>query len=208
MAIGQERSNTMVEATADTKQQKSALAKAFAEGSEKATGKTIACPECGVPNAVSRMTCEVCHAKLRVVGKQQDELRKKLFESNKRLKAALQTGDKALANKLKAAIAKDIGQSKGAYKVGPDGMAVEAKPVKKASPVKKEPKVLHNCPCCGQQVGGFFAMGHDGRVHGMLLKIGLGKLKKTEVPAAVQKMYEIWSKNKSLSMKEVAKQLK
>jgi hypothetical protein len=68
------------------------------------------------------------------------------------------------------------------------GTKVAAKP--KAPKAKREKKqvVLSACGCgCGAQVPGTFKMGHDAKLHSMLLKTERGQIKFSELPASVQK---------------------
>lgn len=180
--------------------------------SRLAEGKSIICPECGIPNPVSRMTCEICHARLRPKPPKEemkmDEMARELYGMNKKLKQAMTAGDQKLCAKIRAQIKAAAAKSEGIFKVGESGLATQAKSTASKTPkAPKAPKKVRNCPCCGKQVNGFFAMGHDGRVHGMLIKIGLGKIKINEAPKGVQAMFPIWNKDHSLSMKEVAGRL-
>lgn len=53
---------------------------------------------------------------------------------------------------------------------------------------EKKQVVLSACGCgCGAQVPGTFKMGHDAKLHSMLLKTGRGQMKYSELPASVQK---------------------
>jgi hypothetical protein len=59
----------------------------------------------------------------------------------------------------------------------PKGKAVAAAP--KAGRTPKPPRQLHPCLCgCGEQVGGRFRMGHDGRYYGWMKRIVGGKTPK------------------------------
>lgn len=200
----------------DTEEQKQALDKAWKEGSEKArvspTGNTITCPSCGIPNPTSRATCEICHERLRTQtttkkGGVMDEMARELYAMNKKLKQAMTAGDKKAIAKITGQIKAAVAKSGGVFKVAESGLATQAKSTSPKPQREKKPKVTRKCPCCGKDVGGFFAMGHDGRVHGMLLKIKLEKMKLSEAPKGVQAMYEIFKKNSTLSMKEIAQRL-
>lgn len=204
----------------DTPEQKEALAKAFETGSKeaKAEGKIRPCPECGIPNPFNRITCEICGERIDAYkqatkkgGGTMEEIKKDLFESNKRLKAARATGDTKLESNMVRRIKTVVAKSKGTFEVGPEGQAVQAKSTKadkpKATPRPKKVKATHICPCCGEETGGgsYYRMGHDGRTHGILLKLELGKVKKTEVKVAVLRIHDVWKKSdKKLSMKECA----
>lgn len=60
---------------------------------------------------------------------------------------------------------------------------------KKAAAPKREkaPKTVRKCACsCGTETTGFFAPGHDARMHGWIKKLETGKIEAKEVPAAVR----------------------
>ena len=205
----------------DTQEQKDALDKAFKAGVKEAKGKgtvlignTITCPSCGLPNPTIRVTCEICHARLRTMtkpkkgGKVMDETAKELYGMNKKLKQAMTANDEKLAQKVRGQIKAAVGKSGGVFKVGENGLATQAKSTTPRVKKERKPKVVRKCPCCGKEVGGFFAMGHDGRVHGMLIKLDLKQIKESEVTKAVLAMYQIWKRDKSQSMKTVAGKLK
>ena len=180
---------------------------------EKATtpevaGKTKACPECETLNPVSRMTCEVCGSKFYSKANVEKVMQQKLWESNKRLKNAIAAEDKKLAAKIGGLIKKDVAQSKGKFSTDKDGYAVQVKTtVAKEKKEKKEAQPTHTCPCCDQKTnpGSYFLAGHDGRSHGILLKIKLGKEKLEKQAKGIQKLYGAWNgSGGKLSMKEAA----
>lgn len=71
------------------------------------------------------------------------------------------------------------------------------------------PMTLNSCPCCGGECKGQFIAGHDGRVHGQLLKWSKGKMKKEEMTKRVQKMAQKWEESGyKMSMKELAMEVK
>ena len=174
--------------------------------------KQVVCPSCGLPNPKARATCEICHTRFKPKPKKEvkimDEMAKELYGMNKKLKQAMTAGDAKTIAKVKSQIKVAVAKSGGVFKVAESGLATQAKSTITPKPKKeKAPKVLRKCPCCGKDVGGFFAMGHDGRVHGMLLKLSLGKVKESEVPKAVVAMYQVWKRDKSQSMKSVAEKM-
>lgn len=73
-------------------------------------------------------------------------------------------------------------------------MAKKAAGTKKAAAAKKPaekrekaPKTVRKCACsCGTETTGFFAPGHDARMHGWIKKLESGKIEAKEVPAAVR----------------------
>lgn len=201
----------------DTQEQKDALEDAFKKGLKEAKGKdtilpgnVVECPSCGLPNPTIRVTCEICHAKLRTMtkpkkgGKVMDEMAKELYGMNKKLKQAVTAGDDKLAKKVMGQIKVAVAKSGGVFKVGEGGLATQAKSATPKVKKERKPKVIRKCPCCGKEVGGYFAMGHDGRVHGMLIKLDLKKIKESEVTKSVLAMYNIWKRDKGQSMKTVA----
>jgi hypothetical protein len=207
-----------------TPEQAAALEKAFKQGSEEAEAdggdKTRPCPECGIPNPVNRITCDVCGNRMDAYkqpkrgGGNMEELRKDLFESNKRLKTARTVGDTKLESNLLRKIKGFVAKSKGTFGVGKDGMAVQVKSTKeakpKAPPKPKKEAVKRNCPCCGEATknGSYFLMGHDGRTHSIILKLERAEIKPSQVKAVVIKMWEAWKKGgKKLSMKECAQKV-
>ena len=208
------------EAAEATPEQASALEKAFQQGAAEAKAdgtKTRPCPECGIPNPINRIMCEVCGFRMDAYkqpekrGGNMEELKKDLFESNKRLKAARAAEDPKLESNLLRKIKRFVAKSKGTFEVGPDGMAKQVKSTKadkpKAAPKPKKEKPTHICPDCGETTNGgsYYKMGHDGRVHGILLKLELKKIKTSEVKPAVLKIYEVWKRSgKKLTMKECA----
>jgi hypothetical protein len=179
--------------------------------------KGITCPECKYANPVKRMTCEICGTKLRTSQKEGEkmekekvaEMKKQLFEANKRLKDARKLQDPKAVKVCQMAVAKMVKGCSDVFGINEEGYAIQKKAdgvAKAAKPKKlKTPKI---CPCCnGETSGGFFIMGHDGRVHGQMLKVKNGKMKVGELAPMVQKMYAIWSKNTDLGMRAVAEQL-
>ena len=91
-----------------TPEQASVLEKVFQQeaAEAKADGtKTRPCPECGIPNSINRITCEVCGLRMDAYkqsekrGGNMEKLKKDLFESNKRLKAARAVEDPKLESK-------------------------------------------------------------------------------------------------------------
>ena len=183
------------------------------EEKKSTTGKEITCPECGIPNPIGRVTCEICHKQLREAterkgGSKMDEMAKELYGMNKKLKTAMAGDDQKLAAKVRGQIKAAVAKSGGIFKIGESGLATQAKStVPKAPKAPKVPKKMRKCPCCDGDTANYFAMGHDGRVHGILIKIGLGKLKLNEAPKGVQAMYPIWNKDKIQSMKSIAQKL-
>jgi hypothetical protein len=207
-----------------TPEQKAALQKAFDTGAAEAKAgdeKTRPCPECGIPNPINRITCEICGARVDAYkqptkkgGGTMDEIKKELFESNKRLRNARAAGDTKLESNMIRRIKSEVKKSKGMFEVGPDGLAIQVKSTKadkpKAPPRVKKEKPTHICPDCGEVTNGgsYFKMGHDGRTHGILIKLSLDKIKKNEVKSGVIKLYDVWIKSgKKLSMKECAQKV-
>lgn len=67
--------------------------------------------------------------------------------------------------------------------------AVRAPRVAGAAP---QPKATRACCCgCGEQVTGWFRMGHDARFHGWMKKIARGKMGANEIPATAAKLMTI-----------------
>lgn len=172
-------------------------------------GRGRECPECGSTNSPTRMTCEVCHGRMWSTRKEtsMDELARELYTMNKKLRQAMTAGDEKMIKKVRKQIEVAVKKSGGRFKVGEHGLATQASTeavATKKSPVEKKTTVMHKCPCCGEEVKGYFKMGHDGRVHGILIKLDLGKIKPEETTKEVNRMYEIWKKNKDLTMKQLA----
>jgi hypothetical protein len=172
------------------------------------TGKKK-CQECGLINSVSRVTCQTCGTRL--YGTDKEDIGKTMHEHNKRLKNAVKTEDKKMEEKVKKMIERDVKKSDGAFKVAEDGTAEQIKSLKpeKTAKTPKKEKPARFCPCCGEPTnnGSYFKMGHDGRTHGLILKLDLGKIKTTEVKDKVLEMFEVWKKNKKASMREVAEKI-
>jgi hypothetical protein len=64
---------------------------------------------------------------------------------------------------------------------------VKAKAKANGAAKSKAPKTVRDCVCgCKTQTTGFFAPGHDARVHGWIKKLAAGKMKPSEIPAAVR----------------------
>lgn len=73
---------------------------------------------------------------------------------------------------------------------------------------KAQREATRPCFCgCGTEVTGVFAMGHDGRVHGWYVRATREKKPEPMPPEASDEAIaglELWSKDKSLRMKDVA----
>lgn len=70
---------------------------------------------------------------------------------------------------------------------------------------KKEAKPIHACPCCGASTKSTFAMGHDGRVHGLLLKVAKGKLDPAQLPNdRIRAMVPLFLADQTIPMKKLA----
>jgi hypothetical protein len=201
--FGVNKSNVAISQKGETKMVEKA------KGAETAgtAGKMKPCPECETLNPVSRMTCEVCGSKFYSKENVGKAMQQKLWESNKRLKNAIAAEDKKLAAKLASQIKKDVAQSGGKFSTDKDGYAVQVKTTVKKEKKEKKAKPTHLCPCCNQKTnpGSFFLPGHDGRSHGILIKIKLGKEKLEKQVKGIQKLYEVWKASGSkLNMKEAA----
>lgn len=153
-------------------------------------------------NPSTRMTCEVCgHAMYQ-------DVKTELFESNKRLKAAIATGDVGSVKTLKTRIKGLVEQSGGVYKIDEDGFAIQVKATGEAKKVAKREKVekeAGKCPCCGADTnpGSAFIPGHDGRIKGFFKRIDKGE--DVETTARVVVMYNMWvDSDRTKTVKELA----
>ncbi len=163
--------------------------------------KMKACPKCDTMNPASRFTCEVCHESM------YPTVKALLYTANQRLKAALTACDAKLVTSLKKMIADNVKKSDGTYVVDESGYAIQVKASGEAKPkpVPKE-KVTHYCPCCGEATGGgYFRMGHDGRVKGWFKQLANGKLKRQDLPKEALAVYDVWVKDQTMMVKDAAR---
>lgn len=73
---------------------------------------------------------------------------------------------------------------------------------------KEKNKFRHcACQCCQVTRGGYFYPGHDAKLKSTLRKIDTGKIIKKDVNKTILKIYEIWSKDKSKPLKEIAMEI-
>lgn len=70
-------------------------------------------------------------------------------------------------------------------------------------------KERRSCACqCGKiPVGGYFWPGHDARLKSIFLRIGKGEESKKGLDKIRLRMYEIWERDKSRQLKEIAKEV-
>jgi hypothetical protein len=69
-------------------------------------------------------------------------------------------------------------------------MAKKAKAAKgngKAARAPKAPKQVRNCACgCGTETSGYFAPGHDAKLHGWISKLADGRIEPKDIPASTR----------------------
>lgn len=90
-------------------------------------------------------------------------------------------------------------------KLGPKHHVVDPSETKTKGK-KKEPRA---CACqCGQMTGGgYFFPGHDSKVKSIFTRLRDNKIKKADVNKVVLKMYDVWNQDKSVPVKDIAKQV-
>jgi hypothetical protein len=91
-------------------------------------------------------------------------------------------------------------------KLSPKSFVADPEQTKTKSQRKSEPRP---CACqCGQMTGGgYFFPGHDSKVKSIFSRLFKGTMLKKDVNAVVLKMYGIWDKDKSVPVKDIAKQV-
>ena len=123
---------------------------------------------------------------------------------NADLKTAQAEGDAKLAASIGKRIKAEVKKTGGVFETDKDGFAKQVKATVTKEKTPKKERVVRNCPCCGGETNSYFIQGHDGRVHGLFLKVRAGKMKTSELPTLeTRKMYQIWLKEK-LTMRECA----
>jgi len=154
-----------------------------------------------------------------------EAMKARIMEANKQLANAIDGGKSNLIEAYQKKVKKLVDEAgEGKYAVDELGYAVQTGPVNKKKPTKPEPKevaakekkepkeakpkTMRACGCgCGEMVGGYFKMGHDGRVKGLFLKVEKGEMKEKELNASVAELFKIHKANPGLSLREVAENM-
>lgn len=153
-------------------------------------------------------------------GKVAENMKARILDANKQLANAVAGGKPNLVEAYRKKVKKLVDEAGGAYTLDDDGYALQCAPVskKKASAPKAEkgekkastprPRkeaVLRACACgCGEMVGGFFKMGHDGRVKGQFLQVERGTMKEKDLNGPVLDLFKIHKANPGMSLRDVA----
>lgn len=74
------------------------------------------------------------------------------------------------------------------------------------SKIKKLPRPC-SCQCGGMTKGGYFCPGHDAKLKSIFLKVGKGEKTKKQLDKMTLKMYQIWEKDNSRRLIDIAREV-
>jgi hypothetical protein len=69
----------------------------------------------------------------------------------------------------------------------------------------KTARMTGKCPCCGEETGSYFRMGHDGKIKGWFKKVDDGRMATGDLPTKeTRAMYDAHRKHPGMSLRELA----